>query len=162
MPQPDLFTPSVLSVSELTGEIKALLEGNFLDIQVEGEVSNAGKSANGHIYFTLKDENAQLSCVVWRSVARSLGMELADGQQVVAGGEIQVYPPHGRYQLIVRSLKQAGIGALQEEFEKLKRKLKGEGLFDEVHKQPLPRFPKRIGVITSETGAAFHDIRDTL
>lgn len=163
MPQADLFaSPSVLSVTELTGEIKALLEGSFLDIKVEGEVSNTGKSANGHIYFTLKDEHAQLSCVVWRSVVRSLDMELADGQQIIAGGEIQVYPPHGRYQLIVRSIKQAGIGALQEAFEKLKRKLKKEGLFDEVHKQPLPRFPKRIGVITSATGAAFHDIRDTL
>lgn len=162
MSQPDLFTPSILSVSELTGEIKSLLEGHFLDVKVEGEVSNASQSRNGHIYFTLKDEDAQLSCVVWRSTARRMGIELADGQQVIAGGDIQVYPPHGKYQLIVRSMEQAGTGALREAFEKLKAKLKGEGLFDDVHKKALPKFPMRIGVITSATGAAFHDIRDTL
>ena len=162
MPQPDLFKPSVLSVSELTGDIKSLLEGNFLDIKVEGEISNASKSRNGHVYFTLKDEDAQLSCVIWRSTAQRLGTELADGQQIVAGGDIQVYPPHGKYQLIVKSVKQAGIGALQEAFEKLKAKLKEEGLFDQTHKKPLPKFPMRIGVITSQTGAAFHDITDTL
>jgi len=162
MSQSELFPASVLSVSELTGEIKELLEGNFLDIKVEGEVSNANTSASGHIYFTLKDEDAQLSCVIWRGVAQQLGTEPMDGQQIVAGGDIQVYPPHGKYQLIVRTVEQAGVGALQEAFEKLKAKLKDEGLFDEEHKKPLPKFPQRIGVITSETGAAFHDIRDTL
>lgn len=162
MDQPDLFKPSVLSVSELTGEIKSLLEGHFLDIKVEGEISNVSQSRSGHIYFTLKDEDAQLSCVIWRSVAQRLNSELVDGQQIIAGGDIQVYPPHGKYQLIVRSVEQAGIGALQEAFEKLKAKLKEEGLFDEVHKKPLPKLPMRIGVITSATGAAFHDIRDTL
>lgn len=165
MSQSDLFTPSqpaVLSVSELTGEIKTLLEVNFLDIKVEGEVSNAKTSASGHVYFTLKDEDAQLSCVIWRGIAGQLGTEPVDGQQIVAGGDIQVYPPHGKYQLIVRSVEQAGVGALQEAFEKLKAKLKEEGLFEEKHKKPLPKFPERIGVITSETGAAFHDIRDTL
>lgn len=162
MDQPDLFKPSVLSVSELTGEIKSLLEGHFLDIKVEGEISNASKSRSGHIYFTLKDEDAQLSCVIWRGIAQRLEVDLVDGQQIIAGGDIQVYPPHGKYQLIVRSVKQAGIGALQEAFEKLKAKLKEEGLFDDDHKKPLPKFPMRIGVITSATGAAFHDIRDTL
>ena len=162
MTQSDLFKPSVLTVSELTGEIKSLLEGNFLDIKVEGEISNASKSRSGHIYFTMKDEDAQLSCVIWRGVAQRLEVDLTDGQQIIAGGDIQVYPPHGKYQLIVRSVKQAGIGALQEAFEKLKAKLKEEGLFDDVHKQSLPKFPMRIGVITSATGAAFHDIRDTL
>lgn len=162
MAQSDLFTPSVLTVSELTGEIKSLLEGHFLDIRVEGEISNASTSRNGHTYFTLKDEDAQLSCVMWRSTAQALGIDLVDGQQVIAGGDIQVYPPHGKYQLIVRSVKQAGVGALQEAFEKLKAKLKKEGLFDDVHKKKLPEFPLRIGVITSATGAAFHDIRNTL
>lgn len=133
-----------------------------MDVRVEGEVSNAGKSANGHIYFTLKDEEAQLSCVIWRSVAQSMDADLLDGQQIVAGGDIQVYPPHGKYQLIVRSVKQAGVGALQEAYRKLKSKLKKEGLFDDIHKKTLPKFPKRIGVITSETGAAFHDISNTL
>ncbi|HKK45629.1 MAG TPA: exodeoxyribonuclease VII large subunit [Balneolaceae bacterium] len=162
MSQSDLFTPSTLSVSELTKEIKSLLEGNFLDIKVEGEVSNASTSRSGHTYFTLKDEDAQLSCVIWSSVSRRLKTELVDGQHVIAGGDIQVYPPHGKYQLIVRSVEQAGKGALQEAFEKLKKQLKEEGLFDDVHKQPLPKFPFDVGVITSATGAAFHDIRDTL
>lgn len=162
MPQSDLFKPSILSVSELTEDIKILLEGNFIDIKVEGEVSNTKTSANGHVYFTLKDEYAQISCVIWRGIAQRLGTELMDGQQIVAGGDIQVYPPHGKYQLIVQSVQQAGVGALQEAFDKLKAKLKGEGLFDDVHKKKLPKFPERIGVITSETGAAFHDIRDTL
>lgn len=162
MSQSDLFTPHTLSVSELTGEIKSLLEGNFLDIKVEGEVSNASTSRNGHTYFTLKDEDAQLSCVIWRGVNQRLDATLTDGQQIILGGDIQVYPPHGKYQLIVRSVEQAGIGALQKAFEKLKAKLKEEGLFDDAHKKPLPKFPFRIGVITSATGAAFHDIRDTL
>lgn len=162
MSQSDLFTPKTLSVSELTGEIKTLLEGNFIDIKVEGEVSNASTSRSGHTYFTLKDEDAQISCVIWRGVNQRMKTELTDGQQIICGGDIQVYPPHGKYQLIVRSVEQAGKGALQEAFEKLKAKLKDEGLFEEEHKQPLPKFPMRIGVITSATGAAFHDIRDTL
>lgn len=162
MDQSDLFTPQILSVSELTGEIKTLLEGNFLDIKVEGEVSNASTSRAGHTYFTIKDEDAQLSCVIWRGVNQRLGIELEDGQQIIAGGDIQVYPPHGKYQLIVRSVEQAGKGALQEAFEKLKKELKEEGLFDDKHKKALPKFPFKIGVITSATGAAFHDIRDTL
>ncbi len=162
MSQSDLFTQSILSVSELTGEIKTLLEGNFLDVKVEGEVSNASTSRAGHTYFTIKDEDAQLSCVVWRGVNQRLDLELTDGQQIIAGGDIQVYPPHGKYQLIVRTIDQAGKGKLQEAFEKLKKKLKKEGLFDDIHKKPLPQFPFKIGVITSATGAAFHDIRDTL
>ena len=162
MDQSDLFTPQILSVSELTDEIKTLLEGNFLDIKVEGEVSNASTSRAGHTYFTIKDEDAQLSCVIWRGVNQRLGIELEDGQQIISGGDIQVYPPHGKYQLIVRSVEQAGKGALQEAFEKLKKELKEEGLFDDKHKKALPKFPFKIGVITSATGAAFHDIRDTL
>lgn len=162
MSQPDLFSPQIVTVSELTQEIKVILEGNFLDIKVEGEISNASTSRNGHTYFTLKDEDAQLSCVIWSSTARRLKTELVDGQHIIAGGDIQVYPPHGKYQLIVRSVEQAGKGALQEAFEKLKKKLKKEGLFDDIHKKPLPEFPFKIGVITSATGAAFHDITDTL
>ncbi|MDX1637020.1 MAG: exodeoxyribonuclease VII large subunit [Balneolaceae bacterium] len=163
MSQSELFTPSVVSVSELTDDIKRVLEGNFIDIKVEGEISNASTSARGHTYFTLKDEDAQLSCVIWRGIVQRMGSEpVVDGQQVIARGDIQVYPPHGKYQLIVQSVEQAGIGALQEAFEKLKAKLMEEGLFSEEHKKPLPKFPQRIGVITSETGAAFHDIRDTL
>ncbi|WP_445666460.1 exodeoxyribonuclease VII large subunit [Fodinibius sp. AD559] len=162
MDQSDLFTSQILSVSELTDEIKTLLEGNFLDIKVEGEVSNASTSRAGHTYFTVKDEDAQLSAVIWRGINQRLGIELEDGQQIIAGGDIQVYPPHGKYQLIVRSVEQAGKGALQEAFEKLKKELREEGLFDDKHKKALPKFPFKIGVITSATGAAFHDIRDTL
>ncbi|SMO76924.1 exodeoxyribonuclease VII large subunit [Fodinibius sediminis] len=162
MPQPDLFASSTLTVSELTEDIKLLLEGNFPDVKVEGEVSNASTSRSGHTYFTLKDEDAQLSCVIWSGINRRLDIDLTDGQHIIAGGDIQVYPPHGKYQLIVRSVEQAGVGALQKAFEKLKARLKKEGLFEEHHKKPLPRFPFRIGVVTSATGAAFHDIRDTL
>lgn len=162
MPQTDLFTTSTLSVTELTGEIKSLMEGNFRDVRVEGEVSNAKTSRSGHTYFTLKDEDAQLSCVIWSGVSRTIDTQPVDGQHIVAGGDIQVYPPHGKYQLIVRSVEQAGIGALQKAFEQLKKKLHKEGLFRDEHKKTLPRFPREIGVITSATGAAFHDIRDTL
>lgn len=162
MSQSDLFTPSILSVSDLTGEIKSLLEGTFLDVKIEGEVSNASTSRAGHTYFTLKDDDAQLSCVIWRSTNHRQDIELTDGQQIIAGGDIQVYPPHGKYQLIVRTVDQAGKGKLQEAFEKLKKRLKEEGLFEDIHKKPLPAFPFKIGVITSATGAAFHDIRDTL
>jgi len=162
MSQSDLFASSTLSVTELTQDIKTLLEGNFMDVKVEGEVSNASTSRSGHTYFTIKDDNAQLSCVIWSGVSRSIDAEVVDGQQIIAGGDIQVYPPHGKYQLIVRSLEQAGKGKLQEAFEKLKKKLKEEGLFDDAHKKALPQFPFEIGVITSATGAAFHDITDTL
>ncbi len=162
MPQPDFFKPHTLSVSELTADIKQLLEGNFLDLNIEGEVSNVNKSVSGHIYFTLKDEFAQLSCVVWRSAVKRLGAELIDGQQIIVKGDITVYPPHGKYQLVVRSIEQAGTGALQEAFEKLKNQLKKEGLFNVKHKKPLPEFPQTIGIITSAAGAAFHDICHTL
>jgi len=133
-----------------------------MDQLVEGEASNVKQSANGHYYFTLKDSGAQLPCVIWRSTAQRLGIELTDGQQIVVGGDIQVYEPHGRYQMIVNLVQQAGIGKLQQAFEKLKAKLKTEGLFDEIHKQALPKFPQTIGVVTSRTTAAFQDIRATL
>lgn len=162
MPDQTPFLFDIPTVSELTGRIKDLLEKNFVDILVEGECSNVKQSRNGHYYFVLKDESAQLPCVIWRSTAERLGLDLRDGQQIVAGGDIQVYPPHGKYQMIVSLVQQAGIGKLQQAFEKLKEKLKKEGLFSDEHKRPLPQFPKRIGVVTSETSAAFQDIRSTL
>jgi exodeoxyribonuclease VII large subunit len=155
------FSFDVPSVSELTDNIKNLLESNFRDILVEGEISNLNQSRNGHFYFTVKDDHAQLPCVIWRSTAQRIGTELRDGQQVVLGGDIQVYPPHGKYQMIVTLVQQAGIGKLQQKFEELKRKLESEGLFSDAHKKPLPPFPMKIGVITSSTGAAFQDIRST-
>jgi exodeoxyribonuclease VII large subunit len=155
------FSFDVPSVSELTNKIKTLLESNFRDVLVEGEISNVNESRNGHVYFTVKDDDAQLPCVMWRSVAQRLDVTLQDGQQVVIGGDIQVYAPHGRYQMIVSLVQQAGIGKLQQKFEELKRKLESEGLFSQAHKKPIPPFPFRIGVITSSTGAAFQDIRST-
>ncbi len=156
------FLFDIPTVTELTTKIKALLEQNFVDILVEGEASNVKQSANGHIYFTLKDSGAQLPCVIWRNTVQRLGIQLTDGQQVVVGGDLQVYAPHGRYQLIVSLVQQAGIGKLQQAFEELKAKLKAEGLFEDIHKKPIPKFPTRIGVVTSKTTAAFQDVRSTL
>ncbi len=155
------FAFDVASVSDITHQIKSLLESNFIDVLVEGELSNVNQSRNGHIYFTIKDNDAQLPCVMWRSKAEQLGVEIKDGQQVVLGGDIQVYAPHGRYQMIVSLVQQAGVGRLQQKFEELKKKLQSEGLFDDIHKKPLPAFPEHIGVITSSTGAAFQDIKAT-
>lgn len=153
---------NVPTVSEFTGHIKQLLERNFNDVLVEGEASNVKKSANGHIYFTLKDAGAQLPCVIWRGTAQQLSTQLSDGQQIIVGGDLQVYAPHGRYQLIVSLVQQAGIGKLQQAFEALKAKLQKEGLFDEGKKKPLPKSPRTIGVVTSRTTAAFQDIISTL
>ncbi|MFO7845219.1 MAG: exodeoxyribonuclease VII large subunit [Balneolaceae bacterium] len=161
MPDQIPFSFDVATVSDITNQIKQLLESNFRDVLVEGEISNVKQSRNGHYYFTVKDDHAQLPCVVWRSTAQRLEVNLSDGQQVVLGGDIQVYAPHGRYQMIVSLVQQAGIGRLQQKFEELKKKLQNEGLFDDIHKKPLPSFPVNIGVITSSTGAAFHDIRST-
>jgi exodeoxyribonuclease VII large subunit len=155
------FAFDIPSVSELTADIKSLIETRFRDILVEGELSNVKESRNGHIYFTLKDDSAQLPCVIWRSTAARLDTPIKDGQQVVLGGDLQVYPPHGKYQMIVSLVQQAGLGRLQQKFEMLKLKLEKEGLFNPDHKKPLPPFPLKVGVITSATGAAFHDIRAT-
>ena len=161
MPDQIPFSFDVATVSDITNQIKQLLESNFRDVLVEGEISNVNQSRNGHYYFTVKDDNAQLPCVIWRSTAERQGIKLSDGQQVILGGDVQVYAPHGRYQMIVSLVQQAGIGRLQQKFEELKQKLQEEGLFDDAHKKPLPSFPAHIGVITSSTGAAFHDIRST-
>jgi exodeoxyribonuclease VII large subunit len=162
MPDQLPFLFDIPSVTELTKKIKALLEQNFVDILVEGEASNVKQSANGHLYFTLKDSGAQLPCVIWRNTVQRAGIQLADGQQIVVGGDLQVYAPHGRYQMIVGLVQQAGIGKLQQAFEELKVKLKAEGLFEDIHKKPIPKFPRRIGVLSSKTTAAFQDIRSTL
>ena len=156
------FLFDIPSVTEFTVKIKSLLEKNFNDILVEGEASNVKQSANGHIYFTLKDSGAQLPCVIWRNTVQRSGIQLSDGQQIVVGGDLQLYAPHGRYQMIVSLVQQAGIGKLQQAFEELKAKLKTEGLFDDIHKRQLPKYPKKIGVVTSKTTAAFQDIRSTL
>ncbi|AXJ00979.1 Exodeoxyribonuclease VII large subunit [Cyclonatronum proteinivorum] len=164
MQAPDLFSqpaPKVPGVSELTMLIKDLLEASFQDTQVEGEVSKPQQSSAGHVYFTLKDDKAQLPCVMWRSTVQRLGFRLAHGQLVTLTGDVQVYAPHGRYQFIVRSAKQAGLGALQQAFEQLKQKLQAEGLFHPSHKKKMPRLPRRIGIVTSAQGAALQDIIST-
>ncbi len=151
-----------ITVSELTFEIKDVLEGQFSGVSVSGEVSQPTLASSGHLYFTLKDAHAQISCVAWRGTVQRLKLAVAHGQQLILEGDVQVYAPRGNYQLIVSGVKQAGVGALQEAYEKLKKKLLDEGLFDASRKKPLPRMPMSIGVVTSETGAAFQDIRSTL
>jgi exodeoxyribonuclease VII large subunit len=150
------------TVSELTWKIKDLLEGSFSNITVGGEVSQPVLSRNGHLYFTLKDDGAQIACVAWKSTVQRLKSTLEHGQQINVKGDVQVYAPGGRYQIIVRSVEQAGAGALQQAFERLKTKLEAEGLFAADRKRPLPLFPAVIGVVTSQSGAAFQDIRSTL
>jgi exodeoxyribonuclease VII large subunit len=159
-------TPAVserpLSVSELTGRIRSLLEGAFTRLQVEGELSNCRRWSSGHLYFTLKDEQSQLRAVMFRSRARTLTFGPEDGMRVVAGGRLGVYAVKGDYQLVCETLQPHGLGALQAAFDQLKRKLQAEGLFDAGDKRPLPMLPRRIGVVTSRDGAALHDILQIL
>jgi len=156
-------TPTqVISVSELTRRIKSLLEGQFPTLWVEGEISNLAIAASGHAYFTIKDANAQLAAVMFRGVASKVTFKLADGQQVIARGEISVYERRGQYQLIVSQLLPKGLGALQLAFEQLKQKLAAEGLFDSARKKSLPLLPARIGLVTSPTGAAIRDFLNIL
>ena len=159
----DMRKPNEIpSVTELTWRIKDLLEGNFSGITVSGEVSQPTLSRNGHLYFTLKDDGAQIACVIWKTTVQRMRGELQHGQQINVRGDVAVYAPSGRYQIIVKGIEQAGEGALQAAFERLKSKLEAEGLFSAERKRALPAFPKTIGVVTSETGAAFQDIRSTL
>lgn len=146
------------SVSELTQRIKRQLEGSFTDRRVAGEVSNLRIQGSGHAYFVLKDAGAQLSCVLFRGQGGPGRAGLQDGAQVILGGDITVYEPRGNYQLRVATVEVQGVGALQAAFERLKAKLAAEGLFDPARKRPLPRFPARIGVVTSPTGAAIQDV----
>lgn len=153
--QPD---PSqVLKVTELTRHIKARLEGEFAQVWVQGEVSNLRKQSSGHIYFSLKDSGSQLPCVLFARDAMRQGFELKEGMELILFGDLSVYEPHGRYQLIAKIAIESGLGRLQAEFEKLKRKLAAEGLFKRERKQALPDLPQRIAVVTSPTGAAIRD-----
>jgi len=148
----------VFTVSELTARLKAALEEAFPAVWVEGEISNLRTPGSGHAYFTLKDEGAQLSAVLFRGRGRRVRFDLEDGMQVLAFGGLDVYAARGQYQLVVEMMEPKGLGALQLAFEQLKRKLGAEGLFDEGRKRPLPAFPRVIGVVTSPTGAAIRDI----
>src|SRR5450432_1006909 len=151
-------TRQVLSVSDLTSQIRRLLEQRVGAVWVGGEVSNLRAQSSGHIYFTLKDVGAQLSCVCFRDAARESRALLADGQQVILQGDVTVYEVRGQYQLVVRQIELRGAGVLQIAFEKLKLKLAAEGLFAPERKRPLPKYPQRIGLVTSPTGAAIRDV----
>ncbi len=148
----------VLSVSELTGNVRRLLEEQIGMIWVRGEVSNLRVQSSGHAYFTLKDPDAQLSCVLFRGVSIANRPLLDNGALILAQGDLTVYEPRGQYQLVIRELEFQGAGALQVAFEKLKRELEARGYFASERKRPLPRLPERIGLVTSATGAAIRDI----
>ncbi len=155
----NLFTPRrVYTVSEITSQIKDLLEGEFPDVWIEGEVSNFSAPSSGHLYFVLKDKGAQIKCACFRQRARLLKFQPEDGLRVIAMGHVGVYEPRGEYQLYVQSLEPKGLGALQLAFEQMKAKLQAEGLFDPARKKALPLLPRVIGIVTSPTGAAIQDI----
>jgi len=155
---PTEATRRVLSVSELTTQVKRLLEKQVGQVWVTGEVTNLRVQSSGHIYFTLKDAGAQLACVLFRGEAVPHRELLADGQKVLLQGDVTVYEARGQYQLIVRQVELRGVGALQVAFEKLKQKLAAEGLFAPERKRSLPKYPQSIGLVTSPTGAAIRDV----
>lgn len=148
----------ILTVTQLTSQIKNLLEESFPDVWVEGEISNLSIPQSGHAYFTLKDKHAQIRAVMFRSSLRFLKFTLQQGIQVLCRGRLSVYDPRGEYQLILDYIEPKGAGALQLAFEQLKARLEKEGLFDRALKKPLPLLPRRIGIITSPTGAAIRDM----
>ena len=147
-----------LTVGELTADLRALLQQTHGDVWVRGEISQPRQPGSGHVYLTLKDDDAVLPAVIWRSTVARLRTEPVDGLEVLVRGGIDVYPPHGRYQLVIRHLEPLGAGALQQALERLRKKLQAEGLFDASRKQSLPTFPTRIGLVTSATGAAVRDM----
>ena len=153
---------SIYSVSELTRKIRNLLEYKIGEVWVEGEISNLRKQASGHQYFTLKDANSQLSCVLFRGNASKMALDLNDGQEIEVRGDLSVYEPRGNYQLIVRNAQLKGQGSLQLQFEALKKKLNAEGLFKEETKSSIPSFPDTICIVTSPTGAAVRDMISVL
>ncbi|MCC6500013.1 MAG: exodeoxyribonuclease VII large subunit [Anaerolineales bacterium] len=165
--QPSLFpaqVPQTYTVSKLTFLIRKLLEENesLQDVWALGEISNLSRPASGHVYFTLKDSNAALKSVMWKTSAARLNLALRDGMEVEVHGRIGVYEPQGQYQLYADQIRPVGEGALYQEFMRLKAQLEAEGLFDSERKRPIPELPRRIGLVTSATGAALRDILNTL
>jgi exodeoxyribonuclease VII large subunit len=160
--QPRVDTPvasrRVLSVTELTVRVRDLLESEFIEVWVEGEISNSRVWNTGHMYFTLKDSAAQIRGVMFRSALRYLKFKPADGLKIVARGKLTVYEPKGEYQLVCEHMEPQGLGALQLAFDQLKKRLQEEGLFDAARKRPLPALPRKIGIVTSLDGAAIRDI----
>ena len=157
MTEPEASLRDILSVSDLNLRVKTVLQQSIPPTWVRGEVSNLRRQSSGHLYFSLKDATSQISAVAFRGNAMRLGLDLRDGMQVIVFGEISVYEPRGTYQLIVRAAIEDGVGRLQLEFERLKKQLSAEGLFDADRKKPLPSLPLTIGFITSPTGAAIQD-----
>lgn len=147
----------VLSVSELNLQLKTIVEGTFPPLWVAGEVTDLARPRSGHLYFTLKDDESQIRAVMWRGVASRLNFEMENGQALLCFGGLEIYTVRGTYQIVVRKAQPQGVGTLQLAFEQLKAKLNAEGLFAAERKQPLPRHPRRIGLITSPSGAAVHD-----
>ncbi|MGI9241499.1 MAG: exodeoxyribonuclease VII large subunit [Verrucomicrobiales bacterium] len=158
-PEPEI---KVLTVTQLTRKIRNLLELKIGSVTLEGEISNLRKQSSGHVYFTLKDTGAQVSCVLFRSDAKRVRIDLKDGIEIQLKGEISVYEPRGQYQIIGRRVQAVGQGALQVQFDALKQKLNSEGLFDTGSKRSIPRFPHTICLVTSPTGAALRDMLNIL
>src|SRR6266480_319397 len=160
----DLFpqTSKVFTVGELTRQIRGALETKFRAVWVQGEISNYKLHPSGHQYFTLKDQRAQIACVIWRDTIAPPREPLVDGTQVQVYGTVTVFEARGQYQLNVQILQLRGVGLLQAKFETLKRKLQAEGLFAQERKRPLPKFPRRIGIVTSPSGAAIRDMLNVL
>lgn len=153
----------ILTVTALTRRVRAAIQMQMSGtLHVVGEISNFSRPAGGHVYFTLKDEASEVRCVMWQSAASTLKFQPADGMAVIATGTIDVYEPRGQYQFYVRKLEPRGVGALDMAFRQLRDRLQKEGLFDPARKRALPRFPARVAVVTSPTGAAVHDIFQTL
>jgi exodeoxyribonuclease VII large subunit len=155
-------TRKIYTVSEITSEIKTLLEENFPFVWISGEISNLSTPVSGHFYFTLKDENAHIKAVMFRGQNKKLKFMLEDGLSIIGLGRINLYEPRGNYQIIFEYIEPKGIGALQLGFEKIKKRLSEEGLFDDKYKSPLPFLPNKICIITSPTGAVIHDIIDII
>jgi len=164
--QMDLFgQPEAYTVSDLTRYLREMFEADYRlqDVWVQGEVSNLSRPGSGHVYFSLKDAGAQIRCVIWRGTAQQMTVALREGDAIVAHGRVSVYEQQGNYQLYVDAVQSAGgIGDLYRQFELLKAKLQAEGLFDAERKRPLPELPRRIGIVTSPTGAALRDMLNVI
>ncbi len=153
---------NVYSVGQVNAYIKNMFSQDYLlrSLSVSGEVSNVKYHSSGHIYFTMKDQNAAIACVMFSSDAKSMNFRMRDGMQVIATGSVNIYERDGKYQIYVKSLQQAGAGALYEEYERRKQEYMEMGMFDDIYKQPIPKYAMRIGVVTASTGAAIQDIRN--
>ncbi|TWT77897.1 Exodeoxyribonuclease 7 large subunit [Posidoniimonas polymericola] len=156
MPDP-LANQPALSVAELTAQIKGLVEESFPSVWVTGEVSNFARPASGHCYFTLKDQHAQIRAVIWKGSASRMRFDLTDGLEILCHGRLDLYAPRGSYQIVIDQAQPKGVGSLELALRQLKEKLAAEGLFDADRKRPLPSFPRRVGFVTSPTGAAIRD-----